>query len=132
MHPMSHAISLDGSNRYSRSVSDVATDGRGSRSGKSSGTPRVTGDTPSAPQDEPLSEDAARSPPTGLDADDLTSQRGRQLMFPAQHLLPSALLAWSRRLAGSIGGLLSMIAVRITSLAATIWIEPWRMAALMT
>ncbi len=116
MHPTSHAISLDGSNRFSRSVSDVATDGRGSRSGASSGTPRVTGDTPSAPHDEPLSEDAARSPPIGLDTDDLTSQRGRQLMFPAQHLLPSALLAWSRRLARSIGWLLTMISVRITLL----------------
>ena len=35
-------------------------------------------------------------------------------MFPAQHLLPSALLAWSRRLAQSIGWLLAMISVRLT------------------
>ena len=109
MHPISHAISLDGSNRYSRSVSDVTTDGQGSRSGMSSGTPRVTINTPSAPQDE-LDADAARSP-TRLDAADLTSQRGRLLIFPAQHVLPTALLTWSQRLARCIKWLLSSVSI---------------------
>ena len=108
LHPVAHPIEVERVNDWSPTVSDAKVSGNGSRSGRSSGTPRVTTDAASMPQLEPLGADAA-SLPTPSVAADMITYRGRPLVLPAQRLLLPALFACGRKLVRFVGWLISAV-----------------------